>query len=202
MNMEEITKLETELKSQLDEFSKIAAKHLEQTQKVIESDTKNLIDIYSNEIKNLGIISATVAPFSLALLTTNDLDVHIPFLIIGFALLIFNIILTQSFLYFQSKDYDRRVARAQLKWFFAQGDLSEINDSTKTTSERASKNFDFYKNISESEQLLGISKYDLTSSKSRYTLRRYRSVSMIFFIVGTIYIILSVSILPLLGLFM
>ena len=194
MNKEEIEKLEEKIQETVHEFSRSAEIRLEQTRKVIDEKVKDVINVYSNEIRNLALISGTVAPFSLTILSIEKLNANAGILLLGFSLLIANIILAQYCLRKQSKEYDTRTARAQINWFFAQSDLSDLNNTSIKSTDKVLKNFDYIKKMEEAEKLLGVSKWSTHIHEVRSKLRNYNNITNIIFTAGTACIILSVLI--------
>lgn len=192
MDTEEIKKLEEELSQNLREFAESSKARLGQNRAIIDQQIKNQIEIYSNDIRNLSIISGTIAPFSLTLLTIEKLNSNVTLLILGFFLLLFNVILAQLFIRRHVSDRDIKSVKAEFNLWMAQYQLKEITEGKFLP-------FDYLKSISESEKLLGVGPFDTEIQKVRSILRRYHKYTNFFFSLGAFCIILSVLIDPLCG---
>ncbi len=84
MKDEEIKAAEEKIKALHETIIDDAKKQLESSQVLINNKIKEAIETYSNNVKNLGIVSGTVAPFSLSLLAISELNIYPPFLLAGF----------------------------------------------------------------------------------------------------------------------
>lgn len=191
------------LKGQIEALNTIivdsAKLRLENNQIIINNKIKEAIEIYSNNIKNLGIVSGTVAPFSLSLLTISELNIYSPFLLSGFFILLVNIILSQQLLSEFSADLDKKTTRAQFKHFLAE---SEINKATTTpTQSKDSPIFEYLKEIEDSEKLLGISKYSTGHWDTIGRLRKYNKYINSLFVLGACLIMLSTVFMKVLDFF-
>lgn len=197
MNPEEIENLKKELESSLDSSAKANKIQLENIRKLIDENIKDVINIYSTEIRNLSIISATIAPFSLTLLSETKFDINQLSLVLGFSVLIFNIILIQLFLNTLSRAQDKKIINADIKWIFAEGDQSLIANTTIDSSERVLKNMDFLEKVQKIYDSLGYGAFNMEIQKIRYKLRKYNNIFITLFSLGSLLIILSVAINPL-----
>ncbi|MFA6459312.1 MAG: hypothetical protein WCV79_02875 [Candidatus Paceibacterota bacterium] len=191
MEKEDLKKLEGELKKATDHFSEQARIRLGLTKSVIDKKIKDVIETYSNNIKNLGLISGTVAPFSLTLLTIQELNVNSIILLIGFFILLINIILSQQFLSEQTQDFDTRITKSQIKHMFAESKLQEINDPNKSPSDKFGLTVDYLKEMNEAEELLGIGEYDINALTSKNNMRKYNKIINTAFVGGSCLIMLS-----------
>lgn len=197
MDEKEIRQLENKLKEGLKEAAELNKLQLENVRKIIDESVKDVVNIYSNEIRNLAIISGTVAPFSLTLLTVEKLNANSTMLLTGFSFLMLNITLAQFFIRKQSKDQDKQVSHTEIKWFFAQADQWDIENKNKDSSERVLKNFDYIEKMSELNRELGFGLINVNIQKLRLKLREYNNIVNILFASGTLAIVLSVIMNPL-----
>lgn len=196
---EEIKNLQDELDKGLKDFSETGKLRLEQGRLEIDKRVKNIIEIYSNDIRNLSIISGTVAPFSLTLLTVEKLDSNIYLLILGFALLLLNITITQFFIRRLSEGQDVKSVKAQFNLMMAEFELENTGNTTKDTTERVNQMFNYQKSISEAENLLDFGKYNLGIQEVRSKLRKYNKITNLIFSLGALFIVLSVIVNPIIN---
>lgn len=196
MNETEIRRLEVELNATLEKFSATGKFRLEKNQSIVDKTVREIVEIYSNDIRNLSIISGTIAPFSLTLLQIEKLNTNAPSLILGFSILLLNIILAQFLIKKQLKDKDTASVRAQIHIFFAEQALKESTDPSIPTTQRVSKNFDYIKEIDEVERLLGLSTMDVAIQDLRSKLRKFNKLLNTLFAFGAFCIVLSVIINP------
>lgn len=196
MTEKEINNLEDELDNKLKDFSEQGEFSLKQGRLEIDKSVRNIIEIYSNDIRNLSIISGTVAPFSLTLLTVEKLNSNIELLIIGFVLLLANIAIAQFLIRRVSTGQDKKSVSAQFNLIMAEFELENISNTTKESNERVNYMSDFMKHFSEAENLLGLGKYNLGIQEVRSKLRKYNKITNIIFSVGVSCIILSVIVNP------
>ncbi len=196
MEKEDIKKIEEELSESLKESSEIAKARLEQGRNVIDQQTRNQIENYSNDIRNISIISGTIAPFSLTLLSIERLNLNTYFLVSGFILLLLNIALAQFFIRSYSSKKDTQLVRAEFHWIMAESEMKKMTDDSIQPHERVGKGFDYLKSISESEKFLGISTFNIEIQTVRAVLKKYYKVTNTIFSLGTAAIILSVVVNP------
>jgi len=172
--------------------------HLQQTRKAIDENIKDVISIYSNEIRNIAIISGTIAPFSLALLQAEKINASIPILLLGFSLLTINIILAQFFLRQKTDKNDKRLGHAEINWIFASDDLSNIEKDKEGLND-GSAIFGYIKNTDELNNFLELDSRNSYILSTRAELRKQNRIINFVFSAGTLCIILSVIINPILG---
>ncbi len=199
MENEEIKKLEEELAQKLKEASEVSKVRLDQNRSIIDQKLKDIIDTYSNDIRNISIISGTIAPFSLSLLSVQPLDSNAYILILGFAVLLVNIILAQFFLKKHSSEHDTRIVKAEFHWLMAESEFSELESPNTESSAKTLKFFDYIKSIGEAEKLLGISSFNIEVQNIRAKLRGYNRITNWLFSAGAFCIILSVVANPIWG---
>ena len=98
--MEENTlkQLEEQLEKNLIQFLSSAEQTIQNRSQILSAAARELIELHSNQIRNLSIISGVIAPLSLTLLQIHGFDIYVPFLLAGFILLLGNIILSQLLL--------------------------------------------------------------------------------------------------------
>jgi hypothetical protein len=188
----ELERLKRELNKGLLEFAQTGSELLEEKRKIVDEKIKSVIENYTAEIKNLALISGTVAPFSLTLLNVDRLQVSVPLLIYGFALLITNIIFSQFCLHRNLKNNDTKVVKAQIKGLFADLSLSELKNETKEGTDRVLKMYEYRENISEMDKLLGLKTLDINLIAIVKAFRVYGTWMNFLFLVGAVSIILSV----------
>ena len=196
MNEDNLHKLEEELKASLKSISDSGKVHLEQTRRMLDENVKDVINVYSNDIRNITLISGTIAPFSLALLETEKINASIPLLLLGFSLLIINIILAQYYLKKQAWNNDKKLGSAELSLICATTDLWSI-ESEKELSERTSRIPEYIKNTDAVNNFLGLDSRNMNIQIVRSELRKQTGTINFIFSVGTLCIILSVLINPL-----
>lgn len=197
MDVKSQQQLKEELEVVYKNMSDSGKVYLEQTRKILDNNVKDVINIYSNEIRNLALISGTIAPFSLALLGTEKLNTNIGILLLGFSLLVINIIIAQFFLKKQSKDNDKKLAHAEISWIFASADLESI-EGDKELLDKDSKIPDYIKNTDKVSNFLGLDSMNNNIQIVRSDLRKQNSIVNIIFSAGAVCIVLSVLVNPLL----
>jgi hypothetical protein len=185
---------DNEIQESLKKSSQLNAKTIDIFGKDIHEDIKSTIKTYSDNIRNLSIISATTAPFSLTLLQVDNLVINSYILITSFCILLFNLALSQIFLNMQTVKDDLMSFEKEKKLLFAEFDLWSMSDNTKSYLDRATKNFDFNQKISEINNL--DSRYNLSIQENRSKLRKYNKISNILFLVGILLIVFSVIYYP------
>ena len=189
MNENNSKDLEAQISALSNTLVENAKLRLENNQVIIDARIKEAIEIYSNNIRNLGIVSGTVAPFSLSLLSIHTLNVYFPFLLAGFFILLINIVLSQQLLSKLSTDLDKKAIRAQFKHLMAE---SKIEEMQKTSVQgKATTMFECNKEIDESEKLLGVSKYSTGHWEVIAILRKCNKWINLLFILGACLVMFS-----------
>jgi len=196
MENEEIKKLEEELAQTLKKSVEISQVRLEQDRVMLDKQTKDQIEIYSNDIRNISIISGTIAPFSLTLLGITQLNANFYLLITGFSLLLLNVVVAQYFIKKHSTDKDTKLVKAEFNWLMAEFELKDVANESLNSGQRVNKNFDYLKSIGESEKLLGVSAFNIEIQKVRAALRYHHRITNSIFSLGALCIILSVIVNP------
>ncbi len=169
------------------------------SKKIIDEKTQSIIENYSNDIRNLGIVSGTIAPFSLTLLGLNNtLDVNVYSLVSGFVLLLFNIVIAQLFIREHHEKNNKNLAKAEIKWIFAWDDSTKANDTRLEVRDRAIKQMDYIKGMSDLNELLGLTSFNTELLSARARVRKYYKITTSVFLGGVIFIILSILLNPLL----
>ncbi len=161
----------------------------------IDEEIQKVIEVYSNNLKNLSIISGVIAPLSLTLLGIENLQIQKYFLLLGFTLLVANILINQLFLNRKSKEYDKKSLDADIKWIL-NSDLA-ITDPI----EKAKKNIERYIAGGEIEKDLDLGEYKFNIQKYRSDFRKYTQISSVIFTSGVIFTVLSIWFYPILNLF-
>lgn len=192
MSQEEIEKLKQELKESLHASAASNEAQLEQSRKILDDNVKSVIEVYSIEVRNLALVSGTVAPFSLSLLVATNVDINTPMLLSGFVLLMLNIIVSQLFIKSLSKNNDKSITRAEVHWLFAGFHQNVVRDTSEDVSKRVLKNYDYAKEINNMNEKLGLSRFNLNIQHLRSKVRLYNSVTNILFMFGCIAIVISV----------
>jgi hypothetical protein len=193
---EEIIKLEEELSQKLKEGTELAKVRLDQNRGVIDEKLSGIVEVYSNDIRNISIISGTIAPFSLTLLSVQQLNSNAIVLIVGFAVLLLNIILAQFFLKKHISEHDVRLIKAEFHWLMADSEFKETIDENSESSTRVLKFMDYLKSMGEAEKLLGISAFNIEIQNVRANLRLYNKITNTLFSLGAFCIVLSVVVNP------
>jgi hypothetical protein len=98
MDNDEIYKhLEKKIADGYQDLSEQGVKRLNRAHSLANATRKELLNSFSNEVRNLGIVAGIVAPFSLSLLTVEGLAILPLILIAGFCVLLAVIGLSQYF---------------------------------------------------------------------------------------------------------
>lgn len=194
---EEIEVLEKELADNLRKSVELSRNRLDEDLLIIEKQTRDQIEIYSNDIRNISIISGTVAPFSLTLLEIEQLGADPFLLIIGFSILLLNIVASQYFVRKHSTESNTKLVKANFNWLMAEFELSDMANEDLDSNQRIQKYFDYLKSIGESEKLLGIGTFNIEIQKVRSIVKRHYKITNLIFSIGSICIVLSVILSPL-----
>jgi len=196
-NKVDLEELNSKIETGYTEISQLGEVQLANLQEAISSTTKELLSVYSNDVRNLGIVAGTVAPFSLALLGANQFDINTLALILGFSFLLCAIILSQFFLFRLSDAHEQRTSRAEISWAFAQFGLWQMEDVKNDPEKRINGMFDYQKRSQEVERHLGLRN---TPSPHllilRKKLRSYNLITLLFVSSGVILILGSVVLNP------
>lgn len=199
MEEAELKKIEEDLDKSFKESSSLHEMQLNITRDKIDSELKNLINNYSNEIRNISIASGIIAPFSLTLLDIEKLEISTPSILIGFILLLVNIAISNFLINRFVKNKDKKITRATMNWIFAEFNTKEMKDSNKDYNQRINNNFDYMKNMDKVNEALGFSYLNISSEKEKVELRKYNKISILLFIFGLSFIIISIFINPLIN---
>ncbi|MCE9628598.1 MAG: hypothetical protein K8Q91_01245 [Candidatus Vogelbacteria bacterium] len=196
-NEKDLGDLNSTIETGYVKISKHGNARLANLQDAISSTTKELLAVYSNDMRNLGIVAGTVAPFSLTLLGANQFDINNLALMFGFSFLLYAIILSQFFLFRLSDAYEHRTSRAEISWVFAQFGLWQMEDVNNDSTKRINGMFDYQKRTREVEGHLGLNN---TPSPHllvlRKKLRSYNLITLLLVTSGIILILGSVVINP------
>lgn len=195
-NDKEIEDLNKKLEAGFEEQAQWAEERLAVAQAAIGNSIKEILSIFSNDIRNLGIVAGTVAPFSLTLLGVEKLEINILALILGFSLLLITIGLTQYFLYALSDSHDRKLRKAEVSWIFAEIGFWEMKNTNNDTAKRTNGMFDYHKRIQEAERTLGTKALDPNILILRKKLSSYNLIAFLLLITGLSLILASVILNP------
>jgi hypothetical protein len=196
MNVEAVKELEKELEGLLAQSSKFAEDAVEQRNHVLNASVRELVTMHSEQIRNLGLVSGVVAPFSLTLLQIQTIDVSIPTLLFGFLLLLANIILSQFLLGKELNGKNRLMVKALLEYASASTNKFTLTNTKQPSLDRTNASFDLLKNIDEFDKLLGISPYSTEPMAANARLRTYTRWTVGLFSFGCGLIVLSVFLNP------
>lgn len=196
----QLDQLNKHLDNLLDASSENMKKWFESSSQQLSTRLKELIELYSNNIKTVSLISGTVAPFSLTLLQVKLLNVNIVLIVVGFVVLVLNIVLSQILLTRELKTVDRRINRAMVNYVLALGDQQTINDKNKDHSTRVTSMADLTTRASELESLLMNDKNQpsITLIDDHRRLSKFMNWVIGIFAFGCGMIILSICINPIL----
>lgn len=192
MEDERLHSIEAELDEGLEQFSTSAEQVVQQRNQILNSTIQSLIELHSDQIKNIGLISGVVAPLSLTLLQVEALDIFVPFLLLGFILLLTNIALSQLLLGRELSQRNKLTSRATVKFVLASMNEWSIKDKKRPSTERTHSMFDFTENVREFDKLLNISPHSTEPSKTHKRLERYHQCIVWIFSVGCGLIIVSI----------
>lgn len=194
LSMKEETQkeLKEKLNGVVNQIHKDGEVFLDQTRGLIQNELKELVSLYSKETRNLAIISGTVAPFSLTLLGLEKLNINAAILLLGFSILLLNIVLAQYFIFSLSKRHDHKVNRAMVNQILAEGTLPQIGSDTVSAIP------DYLGNVDELGKWLSLNKgrLDLELTQTRKDIKIYYLFVIGFFTAGTVAIVSSVVINP------
>ncbi len=189
--------LEEKLRKYLKDFSLITKRNLESKGEILNEKIRGHIDLYSNSIRNLGIISGVVAPFSLTLLNVDRLDVNIVFLITGFVLLITNIAFSEMFLRTKLENENFKLNKANLEWIFASVHKDTISDEKMDFQKRMDSMDEYTKSTRALDKLLGLESLDIEKAKIINDLKKSYKWMNLIFLLGCACIVASTFFNPL-----
>ena len=197
--MEENTlkQLEEQLEKNLIQFLSSAEQTIQNRSQILSVAARELIELHSNQIRNLSLISGVIAPLSLTLLQIQGFDIYVPFLLAGFILLLGNIILSQLLLGKELNRKNKLIGKSVLEFISASTNKWTIEDKTQQSSERAIKAADFVKNIDEFDRHLGISPLSVEPMSTNERLRKYNRWMVGIFSLGCGLVIFSIFFNPL-----
>jgi hypothetical protein len=196
MNDQAVKELEKELEGLLTQSSQFAEHAVEQRSHVLNASVGELVTMHSEQIRNLGLVSGVVAPFSLTLLQIQTIDVSTPTLLFGFLLLLTNIILSQFLLGRELNSKNRLMVKALLEYASASSNKFTLTDTKQSSLDRTNASFDLLKNIGEFDKLLGISPYSTEPMAANARLRTYTRWTVGLFSFGCSLIVFSVFLNP------
>jgi heme/copper-type cytochrome/quinol oxidase subunit 1 len=116
--------------------------------------------------------------------------------LLGFSVLIFNIIISNYFLNKEVKKKDKKITQADINWILAKFENNTVKNKEEDTNQRVNSNFDILKNVSEIEKILGVGELKMDIQENKVSLRKYNKVSYVLFSIGSTLIVLSVIIKP------
>ena len=190
----ELKDLQEQIDQGLKDFLKLSETEVERISLLVSEKVEKQIKIYSNEARNISLISGVVAPLSLTLLTIEEIDLDKGLLITGFVILIFNIMLLQILNSINIKSEDKNLAKAQFNWMMADSSIFIMKNSRKDSSEKTLDMFKYHKYIEKARNHLGLNKIDIQNIKILKNLRDFNNITNIIFIAGVGFIILSITV--------
>lgn len=197
-NDEQTTKLQDELKKLLEQASNLTSNDVEQRFQILNTAARDLIAFHTDQIRNLGIISGVVAPFSLMLLQIENINTNFHLLLLGFVILVVNIILSQFFLHRELVTKNEKITNASIKYVFAFDSKRTMEDEKQELGNRTNGLFDYSKNLREFDKLLGLTPHDTEALKEKARLKQNSRYAISIFSVGCAFIILSIIVNPIL----
>lgn len=141
-NEEHLKETEQKIKEMFNEFKSLPeiAKsfNLSISKKMVSN-----IELLMKEIKNISLISATAAPFSLTILT-SQLDINKNFLFISFAFFIVNVLILNVGIWYINGDYLALTRSQMLEGISMTITADKVTDTSLSTEDRMDALFDFY----------------------------------------------------------
>lgn len=187
-----LRELEVEQKRLIKEFSDSIGNELEQKRLLLNNELRSLIGVYSDSIRNVSVISGVVAPFSLTLLGVVSLNLNVGFLLLGFAILIANIAISQLLLNVQIDLRHAKLGRAELDWISALLSKDIIQGKRTNDSEKVTHMSEYVLSNQKLDKALGLNLMDIEITQTGLKLRRYNRLMNGLFFVGCSCIIASI----------
>ena len=192
----QIKELGEKIEASLKESQELNRSTLSVLRGRVESSVGELLLSFSTEVRNMRVLSGTVAPFSLTLLAVSGLDTSIPALLSGFCILLLNIILIQLYLQFEADQQFEQTIRSEMNLGMAEIDNELLTSSSSDSTDRVSKSLALYTSINSIQRTLS-NTLNPESLKARAQLRKFSRISTFLFVGGVFLIAVSVVINPL-----
>ena len=191
----QIEDLNTQIEASLKESQELNRSILLNLRGRVETSVGELLLSFSSEVRNMRVLSGTVAPFSLALLAVAGLNISIPALLSGFCLLLLNIILIQLYLQFEADKQFGHTIRSEMNLGMAELDNEFLTRNSPDSVDRVSKSLALYTSINSIQRSL-TNTLNPESLKARARLKKFSRISTFLFVGGVFLIALSVIINP------
>lgn len=189
-------KLKEELEGLLEQVSSSTSEGLDQKFQILNIATKDLVTFHTDQIRNLGIISGVVAPFSLMLLQAEHINTNIYFLLAGFIVLVANIIFSQFLLHKELIKRNEKITNASVKYVFAFDSKRIIDDKKQEINNRTNGLFNLSNSLREFDKLLGLTPHDTEGLHEKVRLKKNSGIAIKVFAVGCGLILLSIFVNP------
>lgn len=172
------------------QFLKLTENILEQREQALSVAEKSLIDSHIDRLKNIGIVSGIVAPFSLTLLTINAVAINAPILLTGFCILIANIALSQILLHLELSKRNESITNASVNLNFARSVREDMQAAKKDWEGMEPTSF-FINSIRNIDKALGNSINNKDVLLEKIHLRKYDQIVVFIFTLACLLIISS-----------
>jgi len=188
----ELKELEEKINRKTKDFVEFGKSELALREDMISDQYREFYSESLNYIRNLNVVSGAIAPFSLVLLQISSLDLYKGFLILGFVLLLINILYMQYIMFSDLYSKDKNIVKAWLCHFFADSDLRNMEE--KGCSESVDAMFDYIKHSEESERYLQANKayFNEETIRNQSTIRRHLKISFWVLVIAVLAIVGSV----------
>ncbi|HRH26621.1 MAG TPA: hypothetical protein PLZ99_00465 [Parcubacteria group bacterium] len=191
MQDENIKKLEAEIQDLISNFSANLEEDDISRRILLNSNIKILIDSYREQIKDIAVVSGVIAPFSLMLLDVDKLNINVVVLLIGFVVLLVNIVLSYVFLNYHLESENKKISSAEISWIISNGAKSIILDKNKPSNDRVTSMSEYVQETFKMDNTLGTNHLDINIIKNRASFIKYHKWIISLFTLGTLYIIFS-----------
>lgn len=191
--------LEEKLKGNLTQILSLTDKNLVQRNEIFTLARKELLESYSNQIRNIGLISGAVAPFSLTLMQLSNLHLESGFLLFGFIVLMLNIVLSQYWLSRELSAKDSRIISANLNLIIAESSREKAANEENPLLDRSAEISEFLEGIRKADHLLEIHPHSTSPIHTHANLRKCSSWTWRIFSLGCAAIAVSVIFHPVLN---
>ncbi len=190
-------KLNKELDALNQRMLELTEGFVEQRYHILDVSEHNLINIHTEQIRNIGIVSGVVAPFSLTLLQIESIVVNAHILLSGFSVLIVNIAISQVILHIELSKKNKDITDASVGLNFVANSRENLENGISTSSGEIKFHDLYIRNLREVDKKLGISKNNTESLMTKIRFRKYDKFIVYTFTLGCFLILLSLFFSPL-----
>jgi len=189
---DELKKIQHEIDIRKKEFIEMSKPELNSIKDSISIQYQEFYKESLNHIRNISIASGTIAPFSLVLLQMSSLELYKELLILGFALLLVNIIYMQYVIFKDLHTKDKNIAKATLYHFFADTDLMNMNNEDSSKSVNAMFDYVKHKDTALSHLKTNKDYFEKETILTNSSLRKHLRISFYILAFGILFIVVSV----------